>query len=250
MILLLALLGCDPYSDVAQVDTVQAYESYLQEYPTGANSLRATVRLEELMLEAARASGNLADWDAYLKRFPEGIHHETAVREREGSLYNAANVDMTVAAWEAYLSEYPKGPADHNRFAKKALDAARYAVDLTVGEASVYEINLGRDPTGPMNGWQIDVPITNGPSVVDSMWFRVHYLAADGSSLVHKDWPLVSPLREFPVPVANERTLPLQPGETRTWMWTSELNPEGWTKKVRLVPLRVRLGGGEPSATP
>lgn len=250
MLLLLALLACDPYSDVVRENSIEAYEAYLTEHGEGPNALRARVRLEELMLEKARKSGDLADWDAYLARFPDGMHHEAAVAEREASLYGVAERDMTVAAWERYLEAYPKGPADHVRFARRALDAVRYAETTKQGEVRVFEVNLAQDPNGPKDGWGFDMDVTNGDKVVEALWYRIHYTAADGSSLGHRDWPLVAPLAEFPVPVPDEWTVPLQPGETRTWHWTTGDLPEAWAKTARVVPFKVRFAPEVASAAP
>lgn len=247
MLLLVALLACDPYADVARQDTIEAYEAYLTDHADGPNGLRAQIRLEELLLAKARASMALEDWDALLARFPNGMHKDTAVKEREGSLYAVATHEASVAAWEKYLAEYPKGPAEHVRFARKAVDAVRYGQTMKVGTPTIQPVNLAQDPTGPLDGWAIDVEVTNGDRVVESFWYRVHFLGPDGASLGHRDWPLVAPLLEFPVPVPDPWTVPMQPGETRTWHWTTGNVPEGWAKQAKVVPIRVRFGGEAPS---
>lgn len=249
-IVLVLLFACDPYSEAAQANTIEAWTAYLEANPEGANADRARVLLEELMLAKARASGSLEDWDAVLARFPKGQHHEATLKEREASLYAWAQQEHTVAAWERFLTEYPNPKERRAPFAKASLEALTYAPGVKLGEPRVREINLAQDPTGPMNGWAVEVDVTNGDRVVEAMWYRVHYLGAEGRSLGHADWPVVAPLREFPNRVPDPWTVPLQPGETRMWQWTTGEVPEGWSKQVRIVPIRVRFAPQEPASAP
>lgn len=249
-IVLALLVACDPYSEVAQKDTIEAWTAYVDTNPQGVNGDRARIRLEELMLAKARESGKLEDWDALLARFPKGAHHEVTLKEREGSLFAWAQEEHTLAAWERFTAEYPHPKERRAPFAKAALEALAYAPGVKVSDPRVREINLAQDPSGPMNGWGVELDVTNGDRVVEALWYRVHYLGTEGRSLGHADWPVVAPLREFPNPVPDPWTVPLQPGETRTWQWTTGEVPEGWSKQVRIVPIRVRFAPQEPASAP
>lgn len=245
---LVALLGCDPYNEAAQKDTIEAYEAYLAASPSGVGLERATFRLEELMLAKARETRALADYDALLARFPKGVHAEAAHKEREIAMFDQAVDTFTLEAWEAFLAAYPNPKEQRGPFAKKAVEALRYvASGVKLGDVRQREINLANDPAGPLNGWELLMDVTNADQVVEALVFRVFYLGEGGKSLAHADWPLVGKQLEFSSPVVDEWTVPMQPGETRTWTWTTGTLPEGWTKAVRVVPIKVRLAAQAPA---
>jgi hypothetical protein len=243
---LLWLLACDPYPSVARTDTIEAYQGYLAEHPTGANALRAQVRLEELVLERARASGSLEDWDAYLAAFPDGYHRETALKERETSLFTWARNEATVEAWDTFLREYPRPGRGRKTEAEDGREAAAYAVHLTTGPVVIDKVNLADDPAGPLDGTRFRMDVTHGgDKAIETLWYRIHYLDAAGRSLDERTWPLVAPYKTYPVPVPDEQTFPMEPGETRTWEWSTGALPEGFADKVRVVPYEIHFVGEE-----
>jgi hypothetical protein len=171
---LVALLGCDPYNEAAQKDTIEAYEAYLATSPSGVGLERATFRLEELMLARARETRALADYDALLTRFPKGVHADEAQREREAAMFDAASAAFTLEAWEAFLAAYPNPKEQRGPFAKKAVEALRYvATGVKLGEVRQREINLANDPAGPLDGWEMLMDVTNAGGVVEALVFRV-----------------------------------------------------------------------------
>jgi hypothetical protein len=243
LLLLLSLWACDDYSSVAKADTIEAYEAYLAGDPGETNAFRATVRLEELYLARARASKSLEDWDAYLARWPEGVHRETALKERESALFAWADSRATSAAWQKYVDEYPSAPRKNRVKAEAAVEAIAFAERwLKVSELSTRKINLAEDPAGPLNGTAYTYEVTlSGDKTLDAFWFELQYFGKDDQIVDRKAWPLVAPYGEYPVPVEDEKYVPMKPGETRTWEWWAEAEPEGFTGKLRLVPLRMRL---------
>ena len=63
-------LGCsDPYGEAEQANTIEAYEAFIEANPTSSDVMQAKLKLEELMLEKARASKSMEDYDAYLTYF-------------------------------------------------------------------------------------------------------------------------------------------------------------------------------------
>lgn len=242
--LALALVGCDPFMDVQDADTIEAYEGYLAEHPDNANAFKARIRLEELYLAKAEASEDPADWDLYLDKFPDGTHHDKAVRLREEHLFAWATAEGTEAAWATFVEAYPKAKQGRNKKARDALAAMTYLPKLAFAEPVIAKTNLAEDPDGPLDGWKMDVDVTNnGDKTVATLWFRVHYLGADGTSLGSREWPIVAPYANWPVPIEEERTVPMKPGETRTWTWSTGDLPDGWANKIRLEPFRIRFDG-------
>ncbi|MCA9572350.1 MAG: hypothetical protein KC656_31135, partial [Myxococcales bacterium] len=241
-LLLATGLACDDFGAVQREDTIPAYEAYLADHTTGPNVFRAQVRLEELYLAKARDSGKLEDWDAYLERFPKGQHTDAAIAEREASLFAWAEWEATPEAWKTFLDEYPKPRDKRGTPARDGLEATTYAPHLSNGPMDIHDVNLAEDPTGPMNGKAFVVDVTNeGDKTIVQLWYRIHYLDADGHSLGYREWPVVAPLRNFPVPVEDDKTVPMKPGETRRWEWWTGDLPERFAGKARVIPIRIRF---------
>ncbi len=239
---LLLLLACDGFGDVQRADTIDGYETWLTENPGHTKAFEANIRLEELYLAKARESGTLDTWDEYLKRWPKGHHHEAALKEREGHLFAWAQWEANEAGWKRYLTEYAKGFPKHTAVARAGLKATAYATNLSITDVVARKINLAEDPEGPLDGMAFTSEITNnGDQTIEALWFVLHYLDEAGKSVGSRKWPVVAPYAEFPVPIEEERTVPMKPGETRTWEWWAGDFPKSYAGKTRLVPMRIRF---------
>jgi hypothetical protein len=243
LLLFLSLWACDDYGAAAKVDTIAAYETYLEDAPSGTKAFMATVRLEELYLDQARADKNLASWDAYLERWPKGVHVDAAKKEREVFLFNWAEARSNSAGWQKFLTEYPSAERRRRAKAKASLRATAFAEKyLKVSEVTSRKINLAEDPEGPLNGTEFSYQVTlAGDQELPSFWYELQFLGKDDVILDRKEWPLVASYAEYPVPVREEKTLPMKPGETRTWEWWSDGEPEGFTGNLRLTPRRMAV---------
>lgn len=239
--LTLALGACaDPFATAQKADTVEAYEQYLAENPTGRFHLQASSRLESLYLEKARAEKSLEAYDAYLARFPEGALYEKAITEREQFLFDWARHNDTLEAWEKFLAEYPRADKSRRGKAKNMVAVHGYLEHLAFTETKAEEVNLAEDPKGPKDGWGFFVDVTNnGPETINALWLTIEYLDAEGRALDTRDWPVVAP--QFPVPMQEEYMVPMKPGETRTWFWSTGSLPETWSKQVKVFPSRIEL---------
>ncbi len=238
-LLLLASVGCgDNFQQVQSVDTIEAYEQYLVEYPDGRFVLQANSRLESLYLDKARAEKSLESYDAYLERFPEGALKTKALEEREEFLFDWAKAENTAASWDTFLGEYPKAQKDRRSHAKRMVAVHAYLPNLDVAAPSMEQINLAEDPEGPLNGWGFQVMVTNnGDKTIESLSITMEYLDGDGRPLEAKEWPLVAPY--WSTPVEEERKVPMKPGETRPWDWSTGSVPEGWSRRIRAYPSRI-----------
>lgn len=242
LVLLLTVAACDPYNAVVEADTIEAYDAWLRDNPDGRHTLQATARLQDLMLERARASGDPADFDAYLDRFPQGAHVETAKSERRSRLFRAAYEAGTVAAWERFLADYPKTPDTLAQQARDGLAAARYAPSMTMTPVTTARVNLAEDPAGPLNGTAFRTEVTNtGDRTLSGWWLRIFYLDGKGEILAHDAWPVVERPLGFPTPMPDDASVPMKPGDTRVWEWTTGDLPEGFSGTVRVQPMRVRF---------
>lgn len=239
LFLLGLLAGCsDPFAAANDADTVEAYESYLQQNPNGRFVIQARSRLETLMLEAAAEARSLEAYDTYLERFPEGALRDRARGEREALLFALAKEENTAETWQKYVAEYPKARKERKQFAERMLKVHEYLPNLGLSAPRTQQINLAEDPDGPLNGWSFQVDVENkGKKTLSDVRLTVQYLAAGGGVAGEKEWPLVA--EYWMVPAAEEQKAPFRPGQSRTWEWTTGDVPDRWDRQVRVFVSRI-----------
>lgn len=249
LITLALLCACGPsFSDVQKENTVEAYEKFIAENPTHTSIPMAKLKLEELLLKAAREAQTLEAYDAYLARFPEGSDaklREDAWKEREPHLYKAAETTNTPEAWQKYLEDYPRGDKQRIEGAKRRLKLAPYAQQLVVGPVTVEPANLAENPDGPLDGFLFTADVTNNTGkTITTLLMRLEYLNSEGKVIAVDNWPLVAPKAPGNLPIEEEWKVPVKDGETRTWEWL-DMAPEepGWSNQVRLVTTGVQFEG-------
>lgn len=232
----------EPFADAQKLDTIDAYETYLRENPEGRFTMEASARLEQLYLDKAKQEKTLAAYDVYLERFPEGTLRERGLAEREEFLYAWARETNTAASWQKFLDEYPRADKKRKLYALKMVDVHAYLSNLAVTEPTLSQVNLAEDPEGPLDGWGFGAEVTNdGPATIVDLRLTIQYLSPEGGVLGEEEWPVVAPT--WPVPIEEEKKVPMKPGETRAWSWTSGDLPDRWDRKVRLVVTRIVLEG-------
>jgi len=242
LILALGFACADPFTAVQEADTIEAYEAYMADHPDGRFQMQAESRLEELYLQAARDGKTLEAYDAYLERFPEGVLLEKAMLERETFLFDWANATNTIASWEKFLEEYPKANKKRKQHARRVLKVLGYSDHLDVGGVRQKKVNLAENPDGPLDGWGFQVDVSNnGDKTIESLWMTIEYLGDGDVVLDKRDWPLVAPY--WTTPVEEERKVPMKPGETRTWDWSTGSLPAKWSEKVRVIPTQLFFVG-------
>lgn len=240
LLILSMLTGCDPYATVLQEDTIDSYEQYLTENPTSPNVIPAKARLEELYYKAAKAEDTLEGYDRYLDRWPKGPHRVKVKAARKDMLWAWAETEHTEAGWQKFLDEYPQAGRKMRGKARSAKKAAAYQGNLAIGDVRVEPVNLAEDPNGPKNGWGFYADITNnGTETIQFLAVSVFYLNAEGKALGTDSWPLVA--TRFPVPMEEEKSIPVKPGETRTWEWTTGDVPKNWAEKAKIKPMGIRF---------
>lgn len=233
------LAGCsDPFAAANEADTIEAYDKYLQENPDGRFVIQARSRLETLLLEKAKETRSIEAYDQYLERFPEGALRDEGQAEREALLFDLAKQENTEAAWKRYLDEYPKARKERKQTATRMLKVHRYLPELDVTAPRVQQINLAEDPNGPLDGWGVEVDVTNkGDKTFSDLRLTVQYLTPEGGVASEREWPLVA--EYWAVPATDEQKAPFQPGDTRTWEWTTGDVPSNWDRKVRVYVSRI-----------
>ena len=227
------IAGCDNYAEVQKTDSIEAYTQYLAENPDSRYRLEANIRLEELYFKTAQKEKSLDAFDRYLEKYPAGTHADAAREEREGFLFDWARETNTEEGWNRYLEAYPTGHKKHRQEAKRALLVVAYSANISIGEATITQVNLAEDPEGPLNGWGFTADVTNnGDKTLQTLKLRVHYLDLAGKSLDTREWPVVA--STWPLPMPPEYEAPMKPGQTRPWEWSTGDLPADWGQKVRL----------------
>lgn len=245
--LAVALSACQtPFAKAQEEDSIEAYEAFLQAQPNSPFVTQAEIRLEELYLEKAREDKTLEAYDAYLERYPKGQHTEKATEERRDFLFGWASEQDTVEAWQKFLDEYPTGDRKLKVEARQRLNMAQNRDLVTIGPVSIEQVNLAENPDGPLDGWGFYADVTvAGDKDVKELDLEVAYLGAEGQVLDTREWPVVAPRLPGNLPVEEEFKVPMKPGETRTFEWTTGDLPAGWAKKARLRPVDIEFVGEE-----
>jgi hypothetical protein len=245
LIATLLLAACDNFAEVQKADTIEAYEAWLTENGSESNTaVIALTRLDELYAERARTEGTVEAYDAYIGRFPKGKAKADFKKAREDLLFAQAEDAGTVEAWDKFTSLCPDA-GRRLEFAKLGRRAAEYATKLTISEVRVEGVNLAEDPKGPKDGHGFMAEVTNnGDKAIIMLWFNLLMLDDAGKVLQRKDGPLVSPQSLSRMPIAEKDQVPVKPGETRTFLYTTGELPPGFSGKARLVATRLTLEGG------
>ena len=245
-----SLTGCaDPYGDAKKADTIEAYDAYLatNPNPTGTSKMLADKRLQELLIARAEETKAIPDYDRVIKEFPRSVHIKDMKAGRSTRAFEAAEADGSGPAWEKFLAENDFADGALKKRAKQNIEVAKYRDQLAISEPVVEQVNLAEDPKGPKDGWGVSVDATNNTTVTfDYFILELQYLDDAGKKIGTASYPLVSETGPQGMPIEERLTLPLKPGETRHWQYTTGEPPTGWTQKVRVVPSSVRVKADAP----
>lgn len=241
-LLLAALVGCsDPYEDTKKIDTIEAWETYIATGPSGSRLLGAQDRLEELMIEKARASKALADYDAVLKKFPNS-KQKKALREERTDIHKAkAEAENTKEAWDTFVKENPWVDGTVVKSAQNRLAVAEYLPNLAFGEVKVEPVNLAGQADGPKDGWGFSVSVANnGQKTITVLNLVAQLTDGQGAILRTTTWePLVGAKYSTGQYTPEEIAAPLKPGESRVWSTTTGDVPDGWAQTAKVVPTKI-----------
>lgn len=242
IVAMMLLAGCgDPFFSAQSTGTIEAFETYLTENPNGRHRMEAEAQLETMYLEQARAEPSLEAYDRYLKRWPKGVLRTKAIEDREQFLYEWAKANGKAPAWDRFLKEYPRAGEKRLREAQRRRAVAEYVDQLEWTELKIEQVNLAENPEGPLDGYGFSMDVTNkGPKTITDLQFTIDYLDKYDRTFDMREWPVVA--ERWPVPMEDEKKVPMKPGETRTWLWTAEPpNAEFWSGKARVTASRIKF---------
>jgi len=225
---LLLLTACEGTAlrDAEMKDSPEGYEAFLAEYPDSAEAIRLRERIDELRFLRAKSDKTSEAMRTYLTHHPDGAHVDEARKLEDEISYHEAAAENTAEAFRAYLDSHPDG--EFVEQARWQHDQLVYLPQISVGEITTQQINMARDPEGPINGWELVVTIqNNGERRLRVVEVGIDYLNAGGASLKTDRWWAVAPdLSGFPTP--PEMKPSLRPGDDRKMTWTTAEAPEGW----------------------
>ncbi len=240
-----SLTACGPsYDEYRSIDTIEGWEEFLSKTnPNNPNYYKAENRLAELSFEIAKAEGTPEALDAFLEKFSEPQFapiREKSAAVREDVIYNWADETGTAEAWEQFLAEFPKTKRKRKLEARKRIKMGQYKDQVALGPVRQERINLAEDPEGPLNGWGWEVDVTNN---TQKDWYKLtlglYFLDDEGRVVDRRDWPVVAKFLPGYLPYETGFDKPMEPGETRTWEYMDGDVPEGWARKVRIVPVNI-----------
>lgn len=249
MLHLLLLLACaDPFGDAQKANTIEAWEAYLKDgSPSLSQKLTAEQNLQALLLDRARKTKSVADYDALLTRFEKLPDRKALQQERAEASFAQADKEGTPEAWRHFLDDNKGADSILIKKATNMIAVAEYKGKLVVDSPRVEQVNLAENPAGPKDGWGFFAKVSNqGDKTIEFLNMEVRLLDESGNKLKAWQWPLVSKTGPGNMPIQEEYTFPLKPGESREWEYTTGDIPEGWSKKVAVVPVSIRFAGATP----
>ena len=236
----LFLMACsNPYDEAKQANTIEAYEKYLEEHGSSARAMEATMALENLYIEKARASKDPADYDTYLNRFvgktaTPSMYTKVAEERKEVAWDRAIELN-TAEAYQAFIDKYNLEDPRKSRIAKSRLRVAKYQDNLVLAPIEKEKANLGQDDEGALNGWKFSTEITNkGDKEIWYLRLRVSFLDAEGKVAGAESETVIGMLkgREWATP--DNQKPPFKGGETRSYEHLTGDTPPEWGGQVRM----------------
>lgn len=246
----LFFVACDSesFTDIQKADTIEAYEGFAQRHPGSIYQPEIDGRLEELYLEKAEAENTREAWQAFLDKFPKSKKVEKAQAGLATFQFEEARKADNLDGWKKFLAEAKGISDDQRRLAEGRQKVLEYG-KLDVGAPTVKQVNLAEDPKGPMNGWAVDVDVTNsGDQPVSYLLLEVTFLGADGAELERARYPVVSTGNRMPHPEIEEK--PIAPAEVRKWSYMSAKVPIEVTPTATVRAVGLTVGAAAPAEAP
>lgn len=144
--------GClhDPFEEVSQANTLDAYQRYVLENPDGRAVDRARERIEEIRWDEARTSHTALGYKRFLEDFPTSERAGEARKRLEGLRFAAAQQRNDAGGWADFLRDHPDGA--HAAEARDRLEGLEWAVLEAAPTRAALEQFARRWPTGSRRG--------------------------------------------------------------------------------------------------
>ena len=97
------------WEEAQAVDTIEAYESFLEQHPEGKFRDQAMVRIASVALDEARLIGTVEAYQRWLELYPDNTLAPEVGAQIQEIDFRGAEEEDTVAAYQAFLAKYPEG---------------------------------------------------------------------------------------------------------------------------------------------
>lgn len=91
-------------------NTVIAYRSYLQRYPSGPRAMEARNIMHHLAFSAARERNTAASYREFIEAYPEAREAFEARSRLQDAVYEEATVRRDMASYRAFIVDHPENP--------------------------------------------------------------------------------------------------------------------------------------------
>lgn len=134
------------YRKVEGVNTLDAYNGFIQRFPDAAQVPQAIANRDHLAFVAASATNTVEAYNTFLKQYPEAANVSLAVKKRNEQAFLQARAKNNIEALEQYLLQFPD--ALEAMQARKILQDLLYAKAKEVKSLEAYNAFIAKYPDG------------------------------------------------------------------------------------------------------
>jgi outer membrane protein assembly factor BamD (BamD/ComL family) len=127
-------------------NTVEGYNSYLDRHPKGTCSAEVLKKLEPLLWKDAEQKSTISSYDGYLKKYQNGIYVAEAKEKRERLFCDKVKQENTGDGYSSYIDQYPDGICAAE--VKQKLELIVWKSAEQKGATEAYDLYLKKYPTG------------------------------------------------------------------------------------------------------
>jgi hypothetical protein len=111
LILIVGLFACDKskkdFETAAQVNTIAAYNKFLEKFPEGKNSTKAQQRICEIELDSAMAKNSIDVYNTFLEKYPSGKSSDIARQKLSDLEFEKALQQDRIEVVADVIEKYP-----------------------------------------------------------------------------------------------------------------------------------------------
>jgi hypothetical protein len=247
--ILFLLLGCtNPFEEAEKKGTIEAYEQFLKENPTHSNASLAKLKIEKIILDKARESHTLEDYDVYLEKYKEKKQSENyvaAFSERMEIVWKETQSKDSVESYDAFIKEYAYTQDTRVKTAEKYKKVAEYSKDIVIESIEKEEVDTSKSSSRnctaagtELNGWMFSTNVTNNTKRdIRYLRAKVHFLDENGDILdshSNDNTVIIGDLHGRAHATPKRRKGPFKIGDKRQWCYITGDIPSNWSKKLRI----------------
>ncbi|MGB8952030.1 MAG: outer membrane protein assembly factor BamD [Candidatus Aminicenantales bacterium] len=134
------------WKEVSEINSIEAYEKFLQRYPEDRFSNEARMRIESLHFQQANAIHTIEAYEEFLRLYPRGKFAIQALNILEQLRFEKAKARNTKVALRDFLNRYPKSPFKEQTLS--LLENLEFNEARQANTPEAFEYYLRRYPNG------------------------------------------------------------------------------------------------------